>query len=135
MIVNSLPRVRTVCELAHAEPQEIRACATGPYSLAHSSHTPFNLRVYSLEKQNALAVCDASHTAAHKEVRACASVRAIPSHTVSHTPYFLRVCECATCASPKGDGRRVAHATATSIPSGRPISHMVVVPFGREADQ
>ena len=127
--------VRSVCEPAHAGTQEIRACATEPLAFAHGSHTIVDVCDCQTKEIGDPTVCDAPHTFAHKEFRACASVRATPSHTVSHTPCFLRVCECAPCASPKGDGRRVAHATATSLTWGRSMPCRIVGAVGVRVTQ
>lgn len=124
--------VRTVCDTAPARTQESRGCAKERPGIAHPPHISDRCFDSGCARESEPAVCGASHMVAHKDFRHCAGVRAIPSHTVSHTPCFPRVCECAACASPKGDGRRVAHATATFLPLGWPMSPMAIDPFDRE---
>ena len=55
-----------------------------------------------------------SHTRISAGVRMCERFFA---HGFAHARIPC-VCECATCASPKGDGWRAAHAAACTLPSG-----------------
>ena len=61
-----------------------------------------------------------SHTRVSARVRVCDENLA---HSFAHAR-FPSVCECATCAPPKGAGG-VAHATATALPWGVSGSHIV----------
>ena len=63
-----------------------------------------------------------SHTRNSAGVRVCEEIFA---HGFAHGRNPC-VCECAACASPRGDGWRVAHAPATVLPLGAIAPHTIV---------
>jgi hypothetical protein len=124
--------VRTLRDAARARTQETGACAKDRQGIAHPPYTSDRCFDSGCVRAPEPAVCRASHMVAHKGFRRCAVEPETPSHTISHTPCFPRLCECAASASPKGDGRRVAHATATFPPLGWPMTYMAIDLFGWE---